>query len=335
MLKKLLSSTNIASKHWIYDQYDSTVRTNTVYGPGGDAGVIRVKGTSKGLAISTDCNGKYVYIDPYKGGQIAILESSRNVVCTGAKPLAITNCLNFGNPNDPGIYWQFKNAVTGIGDACRKLGTPVTGGNVSFYNERKDFAVYPSPVIGMVGELENIENRMTMHFKDPGDFILLLGSLSGSLGGSEYLKTIHGKIEGPLASYDIDYEMAVQNLCLKLIEQGIVKSAHDVSDGGLSVNIAESILHATNEIVGAKINIESKLREDELLFGECQSMIIVTINEKDLLSTISAAKDLNVHTQTIGRVTNDKTLSINDFISIDRDELGSGYFNYYSNLLAD
>ena len=335
VLKKLLSSPNIASKHWIYDQYDSTVRTNTVYGPGGDAGVIRVKGTSKGLAISTDCNGKYVYIDPYKGGQIAILESSRNVVCTGAKPLAITNCLNFGNPNDLGIYWQFKNAVTGIGDACRKLGTPVTGGNVSFYNETKDFAVYPSPVIGMVGELENIENRMTMHFKDPGDFILLLGSLSGSLGGSEYLKTIHGKIEGPLASYDIDYEMAVQNLCLKLIEQGIVKSAHDVSDGGLSVNIAESILHATNENVGAKINIESKLREDELLFGECQSMIIVTINEKDLLSTISAAKDLNVHTQTIGRVTNDKTLSINDFISIDRNELGSGYFNYYSNLLAD
>ena len=334
VLKKLLSSPNIASKHWIYDQYDSTVRTNTVYGPGGDAGVIRIKGTSKGLAMSTDCNGKYVYIDPYKGGQIAVLESSRNVVCTGAKPIAITNCLNFGNPNDPGIYWQFKNAVTGIGDACRKLGTPVTGGNVSFYNETKDCAVYPSPVIGMVGEIEDIKNHMTMDFKDSGDFILLLGSLSGSLGGSEYLKTIHGKIEGPLANYDIDYEIAVQELCLKLINQGIVKSAHDMSDGGLSVNIAESILHSKDKNIGAKINIESKLRDDELLFGECQSVIIVTLNEKDLISVISEAKDLNVHTQTIGRVTNDKTLSINGLVSIKRDRLGSGYFNYYSELLS-
>ncbi|MAX12837.1 MAG: phosphoribosylformylglycinamidine synthase II [Candidatus Marinimicrobia bacterium] len=334
-LEKLMSSPNIASKHWIYDQYDSTVRTNTVYGPGGDAGVIRIKGTSKGLAMSTDCNGKYVYLDPYKGGQIAIMESARNIVCTGAKPIAITNCLNFGNPNDPEIYWQFKNAVTGIGDACRKFGTPVTGGNVSFYNETKDCAVYPSPVIGMVGEIEDIKNHTTMEFKKPGDFILLLGSLSGSLGGSEYLKTLHGKIEGPLANFDIDYELAVQSLCLNLIEKGIIKSAHDMSDGGLSVNIAESILHSKDESLGAKLNIESKLRDDELLFGECQSVIIVTIREKDLITVITEAKKSNVHTQAIGRVTNDKTLSINELISIDRSKLSKAYNNYYSNLLND
>ncbi len=334
-LEKLMSSPNIASKHWIYDQYDSTVRTNTVYGPGGDAGVIRIKGTSKGLAMSTDCNGKYVYLDPYKGGQIAIMESARNIVCTGAKPIAITNCLNFGNPNDPEIYWQFKNAVTGIGDACRKFGTPVTGGNVSFYNETKDCAVYPSPVIGMVGEIEDIKNHTTMEFKKPGDFILLLGSLSGSLGGSEYLKTLHGKIEGPLANFDIDYELAVQSLCLNLIEKGIIKSAHDMSDGGLSVNIAESILHSKDESLGAKLNIESKLRDDELLFGECQSVIIVTIREKDLITVITEAKKSNVHTQAIGRVTNDKTLSINELISIDRNKLSKAYNNYYSNLLND
>tara|TARA_Y100000768_G_scaffold376263_1_gene348125 strand:+ start:454 stop:2685 length:2232 start_codon:yes stop_codon:yes gene_type:complete len=334
-LEKLMSSPNIASKHWIYDQYDSTVRTNTVYGPGGDAGVIRIKGTSKGLAMSTDCNGKYVYLDPYKGGQIAVMESARNIVCTGAKPVAITNCLNFGNPNDPGIYWQFKNAVTGIGDACRKFETPVTGGNVSFYNETKDCAVYPSPVIGMVGEIENIKSHTTMDFKKAGDFILLLGSLSSSLGGSEYLKTIHGKIEGPLANFDIDYEIAVQNLCLSLIEKGVIKSAHDMSDGGLSVNIAESILHSKDQSLGAKIMIESKLRDDELLFGECQSVIVVTIREKDLITLTTEAKKLNVHTQAIGRVTNDKALIINDLISIERDKLSIAYNNYYSNLLND
>ena len=335
VLEQLLSSPNITSKHWIYNQYDSTVRTNTVYGPGGDAGVIRVKGTSKGLAMSTDCNGKYVYIDPYRGGQIAVLESARNVVCTGANPIAITNCLNFGNPNDPGIYWQFKSAVTGIGDACRKLGTPVTGGNVSFYNETKDCAVYPSPVIGMVGEIENIKDYTTMHFKNPGDFIVLIGSLNGGLGGSEYLKTIHEKIEGPLANYDIDYEIAVQSLCLKAIKKGIVKSAHDVSEGGLAVNIAESILQSQNKDIGAQINIESKLRDDELLFGECQSAIIITIDEKDLFALVSIAKKLNVNTQTIGRVESTQTLTINNLIQIDRSKLATKYFNYYSDLLSD
>ena len=197
-LLTLLSTPNITSKQFVFRQYDSTVRSNTVQGPGGAAAVIRLKGTQKGLAMSTDCNGRYVYLNPRMGGQIAVVESARNVVCSGGEPLAITNCLNFGNPQDPEIYWQFKEAVTGIGEACRALNTPVTGGNVSFYNETGETAVYPTPVIGMVGLLENINQSTTIEFKGAGDFIMTLGALNGCLGGSEYLRTIHGKIQGPI-----------------------------------------------------------------------------------------------------------------------------------------
>ena len=333
VLKKLLSSPNIASKKWIYEQYDSTVRTNTVQGPGGNSGVIRIKGSNKGLSISTDCNGRYVYIDPYKGGQIAVLESARNVVCSGAKPLAITNCLNFGSPQDPEIYWQFKESVTGIGDACRKLDTPVTGGNVSFYNETKDGAVYPTPVIGMVGELEDISHCTTMEYKKPGDFIVCLGSLNGKIGGSEYLKTIHGHVKGPLANIDIDYEIDIQSLCLSAIKKGILKSAHDLSDGGLAVNIAESILSA-NDSIGASISIETKLRQDEILFGECQSVIIATIDQSDLIELMSLSKSSKLHVQTIGKVTNDSRLVVNDLIDVHKSDLKQSYFNYYGDLLA-
>ena len=333
VLNKLLSSPNIASKKWIYEQYDSTVRTNTVQGPGGSSGVIRIKGTKKGLSISTDCNGRYVYIDPYKGGQIAVLESARNVVCSGAKPLAITNCLNFGSPQDPEIYWQFKEAVTGIGDACRKLDTPVTGGNVSFYNETKDGAVYPTPVIGMVGELEDISHCTSIDYKEAGDFIVCLGSLNGKIEGSEYLKTIHNKVEGSLSNIDMDYEVQIQNLCLSAIKKGIVKSAHDISDGGLAVNIAESILKS-EDTIGANISIETKLRDDELLFGECQSVIIITIEQSKLIDLMSLSDDRNLYIQTIGRVTNDSKLVINNLIDINKSDLKHSYFNYYSDLLA-
>ena len=333
VLNKLLSSPNIASKKWIYEQYDSTVRTNTVQGPGGSSGVIRIKGTKKGLSISTDCNGRYVYIDPYKGGQIAVLESARNVVCSGAKPLAITNCLNFGSPQDPEIYWQFKEAVTGIGDACRKLDTPVTGGNVSFYNETKDGAVYPTPVIGMVGELEDISHCTSIDYKEAGDFIVCLGSLNGKIEGSEYLKTIHNKVEGSLSNIDMDYEVQIQNLCLSAIKKGIVKSAHDISDGGLAVNIAESILKS-EDTIGANISIETKLRDDELLFGECQSVIIITIEQSKLIDLMSLSDDRNLYIQTIGRVTNDSRLVINNLIDVNKSDLKHSYFNYYSDLLT-
>jgi phosphoribosylformylglycinamidine synthase len=326
ILLTLLSSSNITSKHFVYNQYDSTVRSNTVQGPGGDGAVIRLKGTNKGLAISTDCNGRYVYLNPRIGGQIAVAEAARNVVCSGGEPIAITNCLNFGNPQDPEIYWQFREAVTGIGEACRSLNTPVTGGNVSFYNETGESAVYPTPVIGMVGLLENIEQNTTMEFKAAGDFIVTLGSLNGNLGGSEYLRTIYDKIQGPIPHLNMELEMGVQELCLEAIKKGIIKSAHDLSDGGLAVNISESLVRS-EPWLGVKLDVSRKLRNDELLFGECQSLIVVTLEESSLYELILLSKKLDVHTQTIGRVTDTGRVVINNLIDVPRKKLEDAYFN--------
>ena len=326
VLVRLLSAPNISSKKYVYDQYDSTVRTNTVSGPGGDGAIIRVKGTNLGLAMSTDCNGRYVYLNPNEGGKIAVAESARNVICSGAEPLAITNCLNFGNPNDPEVYWQFRQSVLGIGEMCRALGTPVTGGNVSFYNETSTSAVYPTPVIGMVGVLDDLSQQTTIGYENEGDLIVAIGMINSRLGGSEYLKSIHGKIEGPISKLDVDLEMKVQKTCLRAIKQGVVNSAHDLSDGGLSVNIAESILNSKNGL-GAHLSFDRKLRNDEALFGECQSVIVVTVSKQNLdkLTLISSEEDAPIHT--IGRVTNDDKLIINDCINIKRDKLYEAYFN--------
>jgi len=324
-LIKLLSAPNITNKSYVYNQYDSTVRTNTVQGPGQSAGVVRIKDTNIGLSVSTDCNGRYVYLNPKQGGMVAVAESARNVVCSGAQPLAITNCLNFGNPKDPEIYWQFREAVLGMGEMCRALDTPVTGGNVSFYNENTQGAVYPTPVIGMVGMLEDMAHATTISYKNEGDFIVCLGSLNPTLGGSEYLKIVHDKIEGPLHNFDIKSELDVQNLCLDAIKEGLINSAHDISDGGLAVNIAESILFS-DESIGAEINLSRKMRNDELLFGECQSVIIVTINEENLFTLVEKAQALNVYTQTIGKVTSNGKLIINDLIDIGKKELNDAYF---------
>jgi phosphoribosylformylglycinamidine synthase len=332
-LLTLLSTPNITSKQFVFRQYDSTVRSNTVQGPGGAAAVIRLKGTQKGLAMSTDCNGRYVYLNPRMGGQIAVVESARNVVCSGGEPLAITNCLNFGNPQDPEIYWQFKEAVTGIGEACRALNTPVTGGNVSFYNETGDTAVYPTPVIGMVGLLENINQSTTIEFKGAGDFIVTLGALNGCLGGSEYLRTIHGKIQGPIPHLNLELEMGIQELCLEAIKKGIIKSAHDLSDGGLAVNISESIVHSKQGL-GARLDVVRKLQNNELLFGECQSVIVVTLEESALYELILLAQKLDMHTQTIGRVTDTNSLVINDQINIPRIKMENAYFNSLEKIMT-
>jgi len=332
-LLTLLSTPNITSKKFVYRQYDSTVRSNTVQGPGGAAAVIRLKGTQKGLAMSTDCNGRYVYLNPRIGGQIAVVEAARNVVCSGGEPLAITNCLNFGNPKDPEIFWQFKEAVTGIGEACRALNTPVTGGNVSFYNETGDTAVFPTPVIGMVGLLENIEQSTTIEYKDAGDFIVTLGALNGCLGGSEYLRTIHGKIQGPIPHLNLELEMGIQELCLDAIKKGIIKSAHDLSDGGLAVNISESLIHSKKGL-GARLDVVRKLQNSELLFGECQSVIVVTLEEGALYELILLAQKLDMHTQTIGRVTDTNSLIINDQIYISRTKLENAYFNSLEKIMT-
>ena len=329
----LLSSPNVTSKEYVYSQYDSTVRTNTVIGPGSDAAVVRLKDTKKALSISTDCNGRYVYLNPRMGGMIAVAESARNVVCSGGLPLAITNCLNFGNPQDPEIYWQFREAVLGIGDACRAFDTPVTGGNVSFYNESNLGAVYPTPVIGMVGVLEDSSKHMDVSFKDPGDIIVAIGALNGELGGSEYLKQCHGKIEGPIPAVNLDLELSLHRICLDLISKGIIKSAHDVSDGGVSVNISESICGA-QENIGAEISIDRKLREDQILFGETQGVIVVTLDAKDLHHVALIAQEHNVHTQTIGTVTDSANLKINESINLDREELEKAYFHTLSGIMS-
>ena len=332
-LLKLLSSPNICSKKYVYEQYDSTVRTNTVQGPGSDSAVIRIKNTDKSLAVSTDCNGRYVYLNPYNGGKMSVAEAARNVVCSGAEPIAITNCLNFGNPNDPEVYWQFREAVRGMGDMCRVLNTPVTGGNVSFYNETIESAVYPTPVIGMVGLVHNIKDVTSMEFKNEGDFIVSIGSINSALGGSEYLKTIHGIVKGPLQNIDMNIEKKVQQVCLEAIQMNIINSAHDISDGGLAVNIAESIISSKGNL-GASLDLSRKLEDVELLFGECPSVIIVTISKDKLYDLVVLSKKYDVHTQTIGKVTADSSLKINSLINVKKKKMQNAYFNSLEKIMS-
>jgi phosphoribosylformylglycinamidine synthase len=282
VLLDMLASPNIASKQWVYEQYDTMVRTNTVVGPGpSDAAVVRIKGTNRGLAVKTDCNGRYVYLNPRRGAQIAVAEAARNVVCAGGEPLAITNCLNFGNPYKPEVYWTFAHAIKGMGDACRALGTPVTGGNVSFYNEHPEGAVYPTPTIGMLGLVQDVEQHATTaSFKEAGDVIFLLAPEAwahrGDIGGSEYLAHVHDQVTGDAPYLDLDEEVAVQRAMLALIRGGHVASAHDVSEGGLAVCLAESAIFS--KALGADVNLEvdDAMRLDALLFGEAQSRIVFT-----------------------------------------------------------
>lgn len=332
-LLKLLARPNITHKGFIFEQYDSTVRTNTVIGPGADAAVIRVKGTSKGLAVSTDGNGRYTWLNPNAGGRIAVAEAARNVVCTGAQPVAITNCLNFGNPKDPEIYYQFSEAVAGMGDACRLFNTPVTGGNVSFYNENPDGAVYPTPVVGMLGLIEDLEHTTTPGFKQEGDFIVVLGSINGELGGSEYLEMAHKLVAGEPPLINLETEMNVQGTCLEGIQQGFIHSAHDISDGGLAVCLVESLLAAPDGL-GAEIHLTRRLRNDEMLFGESQSTIIITVAEDDLLPLQRIAMGDQVPCITIGRVTTSGRLQLNDLIDLDRKQLRKAYMESFGRIMG-
>ncbi|MDP6350005.1 MAG: phosphoribosylformylglycinamidine synthase subunit PurL, partial [Chloroflexota bacterium] len=272
-LLELLAAPNIASKYCVYRTYDQTVGTNTVSGPGSDAAVLRIKGTKRAIAIATDGNGRHVFLNPRGGGARAVAEAARNVVCTGAEPIAITNCLNFGSPTEPAVYYQFAEAVAGISEACERLGTPVTGGNVSFYNEANNRQIHPTPVIGMLGVLEDINNRSDSAFKDTDDVIALIGPLESDLDGSEYLKLIHG-IEAGAPGIDLDLEARVQAACLAGIRSGVVRSAHDVADGGLAVAVAESAIAGG---IGATLDIDAADgRRDALLFGESASRIVVS-----------------------------------------------------------
>ena len=274
--EQLVSLPNIASKRWIYTQYDSMVGTgNASTNDPSDAAIVIAKPTNKGLALTTDCNSRYVFADPYKGAMIAVAEAARNIVCSGGQPLGITNCLNFGNPYDPEVYYQFVQAIKGMGEACRKFDTPVTGGNVSFYNQHPEGAVYPTPTIGMVGLLDNVNSKMTMNFKHEGDVIFMIGKSSGDINSSEYLQKIMGVEYSPAPAFNIDTEFAMQQLLLDLIKKSVVESAHDVSEGGLFVALLESSF--TNNLGFDVVASDYKIRKDGFWFGEAQSRVVVSV----------------------------------------------------------
>ncbi len=309
-LKKLLHHPSIASKAWVWQQYDHMVRTDTVFYPGHDAALIRIKGTKKGIAVSTDCNSLYCYLDPFEGGKIAVAEAVRNVVCTGAVPLGVTNCLNFGNPMKPEVFWQFHQAVLGMVEACKALKTPVTGGNVSFYNESPAAAIYPTPTIGVVGLLENIENRVPSFFQSAGDLIFLIGNSLNEIGGTHYLMIEHGLKKGLPPRLDLEKEAALQEFLLEASRHGFLASCHDLSEGGLAVSLAESCFGGVRkEVLGAvidQLDLVRKparhLREDALYFGETQSRAVISANPKHKEAVIRTAQNHGVPIYQIGKV---------------------------------
>jgi phosphoribosylformylglycinamidine synthase subunit PurL len=274
--RQLVSQPNIASKRWIYTQYDSMVGTGNVStNDPSDAAVVVAKPTGKGLALTTDCNSRYVFADPYKGAMIAVSEAARNIVCSGGQPLGITNCLNFGNPYDPEVYYQFVQAIKGMGEACRKFDTPVTGGNVSFYNQNPDGAVYPTPTIGMVGLIEDVNDKMTMNFRNEGDAIFLIGKSSGDINSSEYLQKVQGVEFSPAPEFDINTEFEMQQKLASVIKEGLVESAHDVSEGGLFITLLESSFN--NNLGFDVVASDYNIRKDGFWFGESQSRVVVSV----------------------------------------------------------
>lgn len=322
VLKNLLASPTVASKEWVFDQYDSMVRTNTVSSPGTDSAVLRIKDTNKALVMKVDCNSRYVYLNPRRGAQIAVAEAARNVVCSGGRPVAITNCLNFGNPYKPDMYWQFREAVAGMGEACSALGTPVTGGNVSFYNEHPGGAVFPTPTIGMLGLMENVNLVTTSWFKDTGDIIYLIGPWNdGEIGGSEYLKTIHGHVSGDAPQLSLEVEKAVQDLVLEAIGRGLLRSAHDVSDGGLAVSLAESCFQdRPGNVIGARVTVPDSHRMDFALFGESQSRVVVSVHPSRENDLVVLAQKVGVATFRLG-IVGGTLLRINNIIEVPVTEL--------------
>ncbi|MGG3561997.1 phosphoribosylformylglycinamidine synthase subunit PurL [Neobacillus rhizosphaerae] len=276
-LVKILSQPTVASKEWVYEQYDYMVRTNTVVSPGSDASVLRIRGTRKALAMTVDCNSRYVYLDPETGGKIAVSEAARNIICSGAEPLAITDNLNFGNPEKPEVFWQIEKAADGISEACRVLQTPVIGGNVSLYNETSGTAVYPTPVIGMVGLVTDIDHITTQHFKNSGDLIYLVGETNPEFGGSELQKLIHGRIFGQAPELNVITEKERQDTILAAIRASLVQSAHDLSEGGLGVALSECLF--ANEQLGAEVTIEGD--PVTALFSETQSRFLLTVKEEN------------------------------------------------------
>jgi phosphoribosylformylglycinamidine synthase II len=306
-LEVLLDSPSIASKRWVFEQYDSTVQASTVLPPGGDAGVSHVAGTDFGIAMTVDCNNRLVGLDPYEGGKAAVAEAARNIACTGAVPLGITDCLNFGNPEKPEVFFQFREACRGIADACRAFETPVTGGNVSFYNESPTGAVDPTPTVGMVGLLDRIENRVPSHFQAPGDAIVMLGATRGALGGSAYWAELHGFIGGQPPEVDLAAERRLQQLLVAAARARLVRSAHDPSEGGLAVAVAEAAMGGPYAAAGLGANLELTgyapgASEIGLLYGEDAGRAVISVAPGNMDRLLALAGEHGVPATRVGTV---------------------------------
>ena len=304
--QKMLKNPNLVSKRWVSEQYDTMVKTDNISTNfQADTGIVNIKNTNKALSLTTDCNSRYVKADPNIGTQIAVAEAARNIVCSGGEPMAITNCLNFGNPYNPEVFWQFEGAIKGMGIASKKFKTPVTGGNVSFYNQTtiKDNMVEPvnpTPVIGMLGIINDKNNIMTMGFKDKGDIIFQIGKSRDDISSSEYLNSYHNIHESPVPYFDIDEELQVQNIVSDLIKKNLIRSAHDVADGGLFISLIESAMIYD---FGFDITSDAEIRLDSFLFGESQSRVVVSVtpNKKNMFIDFMMKQDFVYHT--LGHVT--------------------------------
>jgi phosphoribosylformylglycinamidine synthase len=306
-LLSLLESPTIASKRWVYEQYDHMVRTNTMVRPGSDAAVVRIKGTNKALAMTVDCNSRYCLLHPYEGARLAVAEAARNLVCSGAEPIGLTDCLNFGNPERPEIMWQFVLAIEGLKDACEHFAIPIVSGNVSFYNETNGLSIYPTPMLGMVGLIDSADKTMTQWFKQDGDEILLLGKAREDLGGSEYLRVLHHREQGSPPLLNLETEKALHDFLLKIIREGAVQSAHDCSDGGLSVALAECCISAPDSRRGAVVQLPlDDLRRDALLFGESQSRVVLSVKPQMAGQLLNRAWDSGIPAMKIGVVGGDR-----------------------------
>jgi phosphoribosylformylglycinamidine synthase len=321
ILRQLLASPGIASKRWVYRQYDHMVRTNTLVVPGAGAGVIRVKGTKRALALSVDCNARFVYLDPFLGAQHAVAEAARNVACAGGEPIGATNCLNFGNPQRPEIMWQFARAVEGMSAACRALNIPITGGNVSLYNETDGRGVLPTPVLGVVGLVNDAERVVRRPFRREGDVVVLLGKSRAELGGSEYLQVVHGLLRGVPPVLDLAREAALQELLVAAIGDGLIASAHDCAEGGLAVTLAECCFDSTFGVeadVPVALGAEGAFADVATLFGESATRVVVSVEEAALPQLIERATRAGVPAAAIGRVGGSRiTLSIGGRVAVD------------------
>ena len=313
----LLASPNICSRRWIWEQYDHQVILNTVVLPGSDAAVLRIGDDGRGIAVSSDCNGRYCYLDPYVGAQIALAEASRNVACAGATPAAITDCLNFGNPEKPEVFYTFHEAIRGLSDACKAWGIPVISGNVSFYNESFGSPIYPTPTVGLVGVMDDVTKYATASFKDEGDVVILVGESLDELGGSEYLKVEHGLVSGPPPALDLELEADVQSAVRNAITAGVIKSAHDCSEGGIAVTLAESCLSGR---IGADVHLHDDLHPVASLFGESQSRIVVSLAEADVEAFVDTLIAAEVPYSVIGTVGGER-LTICERLDLSLDEL--------------